>query len=61
MRCAGVYARNQALQEGLGGIRDVLIDGTQETYCVYRSADLPMRRAQAHNALSAVPRFIMEM
>ena len=53
----------KALQEGLGGIRDVLIDGTQETYCaIYRSADLPMRRAQAHNTfIGASPRFIMEM
>ena len=53
----------KALQEGLGGIRDVLIDGTQKTYCaIYRSADLPMRRAQAHNTfIGASPRFIMEM
>ena len=53
----------KALQEGLGGIRDVLIDGTQKTYCaIYRSADLPMRRAQAHNAfIGGSPRFIMEM
>lgn len=53
----------KSLQEGLGGIRDVLIDGTQETYCtIYRSADLPMRRAQARNTFTgASPRFIMEM
>lgn len=38
----------KALQEGLNGIRDVLIDGTQATYCQhYRDADLPLRRAQA--------------
>jgi ATP-binding cassette subfamily B protein len=37
----------KALQEGLGGIRDVLIDGTQEIYCqVYKNADLSLRRAQ---------------
>ena len=53
----------KSLQEGLGGIRDVLIDGTQETFCaIYRSADLPMRRAQARNTfIGASPRFIMEM
>ncbi len=53
----------KALQEGLGGIRDVLIDGTQETYCtIFRSADLPLRRAQASNMFfGASPRFIMEM
>lgn len=52
----------KALQEGLGGIRDVLIDGSQATYCqVYRNADLPMRRAQANNIfISLSPRFGME-
>ncbi|MGE4239652.1 ABC transporter ATP-binding protein [Ramlibacter sp.] len=40
----------KALQEGLGGVRDVLIDGSQATYCrVYRNADLPLRRAQGNN------------
>ena len=39
----------KALQEGLGGIREVLIDGTQDTYCeVYRKADLPTKRSQAN-------------
>jgi ATP-binding cassette subfamily B protein len=53
----------KALQEGLGGIRDILIDGTQETYStIYRNADLSLRRAQAQNAFSSVsPRYIMEM
>lgn len=38
----------KALQEGLNGIRDVLIDGTQATYrSYYRNADLPLRQAQA--------------
>jgi ATP-binding cassette subfamily B protein len=52
----------KALQEGLGGIRDVLIDGAQEAYCkVYRSADLPLRHAQADIAIiSGSPRFIVE-
>ena len=37
----------KALQEGLGGIRDVLLDGVQEVYCdVFRRADQTLRRAQ---------------
>jgi len=52
----------KALQEGLGGIRDVLIDGTQKTYCaIYRSADISLRRAQANNSiLGGSPRFLIE-
>lgn len=52
----------KALQEGLGGIRDVLLDGTQLVYCdIYRQADLPLRRAQGNNVfISGSPRFAME-
>ena len=52
----------KALQEGLGGIRDVLIDGTQATYCaIYRKADLPIRRAQANiSIIGNSPRYIVE-
>jgi ATP-binding cassette subfamily B protein len=52
----------KALQEGLGGIRDVLIDGTQNTYCdIYRTADQSLRRAQANvNIVSGSPRFMIE-
>ena len=52
----------KALQEGLGGIRDVLIDGTQSNYCdIYRRADLPLRRAQANiQIVSSIPRFGVE-
>ena len=52
----------KALQEGLGGIRDVLIDGTQAVYCkIYREADLPLRKAQSNNQIiSASPRFLIE-
>ncbi len=52
----------RALQEGLGGIRDVLIDGTQAVYCeIYRSADLPLRDAQANNQIIGTsPRFLIE-
>jgi ABC-type multidrug transport system fused ATPase/permease subunit len=52
----------KALQEGLGGIRDVLIHGLQAFYChLYRNADSPLRRAQANiNIISNSPRFIIE-
>lgn len=52
----------KALQEGLGGIRDVLIDGTQETYCrAFRGADLPLRRARANvQIIAGSPRFGIE-
>lgn len=52
----------KSLQEGLGGIRDVLIDGSQAAYCqIYRNADHPFRVAQGNNAfISASPRFVLE-
>jgi len=52
----------KAMQEGLGGIRDVLLDGTQLVYCdIYRKADLPLRQALGNNAfISQSPRFAME-
>jgi ATP-binding cassette, subfamily B, bacterial PglK len=52
----------KALQEGLGGIRDVLLDGSQDAYCdLYRSADLRMRYAQANTLfISQCPRYMIE-
>jgi ABC-type multidrug transport system fused ATPase/permease subunit len=52
----------KSLQEGLGGIRDVLIDGSQAAYCqIYRKADLALRDAAGSNAfISASPRYAME-
>jgi len=52
----------KALQEGLGGIRDVLLNGTQPVYCeTYKNADLPYRRAAGSNTFIAFsPRFAME-
>jgi ABC-type multidrug transport system fused ATPase/permease subunit len=54
--------RVQALQEGLGGIRDVLIDNTQPLYVKkFSRLDTNLRDAQAANALIAVvPRFVVE-
>lgn len=52
----------KSLQEGLGGVRDILIDGTQELYCnIYRNADVTLRNAQGNNQfISNAPRFFME-
>ncbi|MFN5099382.1 MAG: ABC transporter ATP-binding protein [Burkholderiaceae bacterium] len=52
----------KALQEGLGGIRDILLDGSQRVHCAaYHNADAPLRRAQASNQfLAASPRFAIE-
>jgi len=52
----------KSLQEGLGGIRDVIIDGSQQFYCkLYGSADLPLRRALANNSfINTAPRFLIE-
>ena len=52
----------KSMQEGLGGIRDILIDGSQAAYCeVYSNADLHLRRAQGRSAfISASPRYVME-
>ncbi len=52
----------KSIQEGLGGIRDVLIDANQNVYCqIYTRADQPLRRAQGNNAfISSSPRFLME-
>jgi ATP-binding cassette, subfamily B, bacterial PglK len=52
----------KSLQEGLGGIRDLLIDGTQKFYCqLYRNADLPLRRASGNNHfIAGSPRYVME-
>jgi ATP-binding cassette, subfamily B, bacterial PglK len=52
----------KSLQEGLAGIRDVLIDGTQEFYCeLYQNADLPLRRASGSNVfIGGSPKYIVE-
>jgi len=54
--------RIKSLQEGLGGIRDVLINSSQEFYCnLYRQSDLPIRRVSGNNAfIGNSPRYVME-
>ncbi len=50
------------LQEGLGGIREVLIDGTQELYSsIFHKADVKLRRAMGDNVfIQGSPRFVLE-
>lgn len=50
------------LQEGLGGIRDVLLGGDQEKHCKnYNDSDLILRKAEGDNLfLSQSPRFFIE-
>lgn len=52
----------KALQEGLGAIRDVLLDGSQATYlAIYRQADRPLRLKQAQSVfLGSFPRYLLE-
>lgn len=55
-------SRLKALQEGLGGIRDVLLGGRQPTYCyLYRRADWEARKGERSNlAIDYSPRFVVE-
>lgn len=59
----GVTRVIKVLQEAIGGIKDILIDGTQEVHCkIFRDTDLAQRRADANIAiLSNGPRYVIEM
>ena len=52
----------KSLQEGLGSIRDVLLNRSQEFYCnLYKDSDKPLRNASGINDfLNGSPRFLME-
>ena len=52
----------KVLQEGLGGIRDIILGNLQEDYLTkYKSAERPMRRYLADNLfMGASPRYIIE-
>lgn len=52
----------KSVQEGLGGIRDVLLDGSQSVYWgIYQKANLPLRHVQASIAfIGGSPRFLVE-
>lgn len=51
------------LQEGLGGIRDTILDGSQDTFTsIYGRVDRSMRRARANSTvLISIPRFLLEV
>lgn len=50
------------IQEALGGIRDIIIDGSQELYCrSFKVADSELRKAQwVNNFIAGCPRYIVE-
>jgi len=50
------------LQEGLGGVRDIIIAGNQEAYSqAYQAADMHSRRAQGNTSfISASPKYLVE-
>lgn len=52
----------KSLQEGLGAIRDVILDGTQKFYLnLYSKADIPYRRALGNSQFtSSSPRYSVE-
>ena len=52
----------KSIQEGLGGIRDILIDNNQQFFSnIYKKSDILFRRALSDNVfIGAVPRYIME-
>jgi ATP-binding cassette, subfamily B, bacterial PglK len=53
----------KSIQEGLGGIRNVLIDNTQNFFCkIYKNSDISLRKATGDNSfIAGSPRFIMEV
>ncbi len=53
----------KSLQEGLGGIRDIIINNSQELYCkLYRNSDIPVRQKSAENAfIGGAPKYLIEM
>lgn len=52
----------KTLQEGLGGIREVLINGSQEIFSnIYRDSNTQLRRAQGlNNFIASSPRHLVE-
>jgi ATP-binding cassette, subfamily B, bacterial PglK len=52
----------KTLQEGLGAIRDVLLDGTQDVYCdAYKNSIVRLQRATGENQyITLAPRFVIE-
>jgi ATP-binding cassette subfamily B protein len=52
----------KAVQEGLGGIREVLLDGNQIPYwSLYQKSNVPLRNMQASTAfIGSCPRYVIE-
>ena len=52
----------RALQEGLSGIRDIILDSSQDFYCnIYNSSDKKLRKAQSSNMfIQGSPRYYVE-
>jgi ABC-type bacteriocin/lantibiotic exporter with double-glycine peptidase domain len=59
---ASFTGMSKAAIEGLGGIRDILIDGLQPVFvALFRRSSIPLARAQASNqVLFVTPRFAVE-
>ncbi|MBI3793698.1 MAG: ABC transporter ATP-binding protein [Nitrospinae bacterium] len=62
LNARGYTIVTKAQQEGLGGIRDVLLDGTQPFYCeIYSRANYPLKQTEGDNVfIAGSPRFAME-
>ncbi len=52
----------KALQEGVGAIRDVILDGNHQVYvAAFAGSDRPQRTAQAlNNVLASAPKYVVE-
>jgi ABC-type multidrug transport system fused ATPase/permease subunit len=52
----------KTIQEGLGGIRDILIDSTQSIFLdIFSTSDTKVRRSQANiSIIGGIPRYIIE-
>jgi len=52
----------KVLQEGLGSIRDIIINGTQDIYCeFFKKVDMPLRRAHGNiYFIGSCPRYLIE-
>lgn len=50
------------VQEGLGGIRDIIIDGTQKVYCdIFRLSDIRFRASSIKvEVVGVLPRYVIE-
>lgn len=57
-----ITSRVQSVQEGLGGIRDIILDGSHDTFLSnFERFDQKFRRAQTVNYfISSAPRFVLE-